>query len=56
MKTATLKSTKPTSKNSGVSSTGKRQGILPGKGPWVSLDGKWYTKNTAGEWIPMKAS
>ncbi|GAB4041856.1 hypothetical protein [Spirosoma gilvum] len=28
-------------------------GPLPGKGPWVRVDGIWYTKDEADEWVKM---
>ena len=28
-------------------------GPLPGDGPWLRLDGIWYTKDEAGEWVRM---
>ena len=31
------------------------QGPLPGNGPWGRVDGVWYTKDEADEWVPMKA-
>jgi|GEM_PF-2217653 len=53
MKTVTSTSTKPIVKKSKPSSVDK-QGILPGKGPWASHNGKWYTKEN-GHWVPISA-
>ena len=30
------------------------QGPLPGNGPWIRVDGVWYTKDATGEIVPMK--
>ncbi len=58
MKADTLQPIKPTPIKSARATTPKaapsdQQGPLPGKGPWFRLDGVWYTKDEADEWVIM---
>ncbi|GAB3791049.1 hypothetical protein GCM10028818_61880 [Spirosoma horti] len=48
----TLKRSKRGSVSKPIST--EQHGPLPGNGPWIRVDGTWYTKNDEGEIVPMK--
>lgn len=60
MKADTLTAISNTPKRSSRSTNVKRisanqEAPLPGKGPWVRVDGVWYTKDAGGEWVAMSS-
>ncbi len=60
MKANTSAATNNTLKQSGSATAVKTRRVaskepIPGNGPWMNVDGVWYTKDVAGELVPMKS-